>query len=241
MSKVNHIGMAVTDMEEGLRFWRDALGLELERTETIPSEGVRTAFLPAGNVRIELLEPTEEESPVGRRIRKAGPGVHHIALEVSDLGSTLERLRRSGVKVLGEAVRKGAGDSQVAFLHPRSCGGVLVELVEGKGGKERQGNDLAPGRSVLVYLKDPPEKLWGVLRKLDASGVVLEGIDLASFEDWMGQVERGEESVAGPSVLFMPMTRIERILLDRTSGNLPSLSERFLRRVGRPVQDVLDG
>ena len=239
MIKLNHLGLAVHNMDEALRFWRDALGLTLERTETIRSEKVRTGVLPAGETRIELLEATGDDSPVARRLAKAGPGVHHIALDVDDLEASLERLQKHGIKILGDGVRSGAGGTKVAFLHPGSCGGVLVELVQ-SGPRDRENAELVPGQPVLVYLKDPPEKLWGVLRKLDASGVVLEGIDLTFFDDWMGQIEEADESIAGPSVLFMPMTRIERILLDRRSGNLPSLSERFLQRVGRSVQDVLD-
>ena len=80
---------------------------------------------------------------------------------------------------------------------------------------------MGPGSTVLLYLREPQEKLWGVLRKLDPSGVVLEGIDLASFDDWIAQIERQEESVVGPSVLFVPMGRLEKILLDRSSGSLP--------------------
>jgi methylmalonyl-CoA/ethylmalonyl-CoA epimerase len=239
MIKLNHLGLAVHDMDEALRFWRDALGLTLEGTETVPSEKVRTGFLPAGETRIELLEATGDDSPVARRLAKAGPGVHHIALDVEDLEASLERLQKHGIKILGDGVRAGAGGTKVAFLHPGSCGGVLVELVQSDS-EAGESADMVPGQPVLVYMKDPPEKLWGVLRKLDASGVVLEGIDLTSFDDWMAQIEAADESIAGPSVLFMPMTRIERILLDRRSGNLPSLSDRFLERIGRTVQDVLN-
>jgi methylmalonyl-CoA/ethylmalonyl-CoA epimerase len=238
MIKLNHLGLAVHDMDEALRFWRDALGLTLEGTETVQSEKVRTGFLPAGETRIELLDATGDDSPVARRLAKAGPGVHHIALDVDDLEASLDRLREHGVRILGDGIRSGAGGSKVAFLHPGSCGGVLVELVQ-CGSQAEESVEMAPGQPVLVYLKEPPEKLWGILRKLDASGVVLEGIDLSSFEDWMAQIENADESIAGPSVLFMPMTRIERILLDRSSGNLPSLADRFLQRVGRSVQEVL--
>ena len=83
-------------------------------------------------------------------------------------------------------------------------------------------------------------ELWGVLRRMDPAGVIVEGIDLASFDDWIAQIERGEESVVGPSLVFVPMGRVERLLLDRASGHLPSLADRFERRTGRSVQDVLD-
>ena len=92
---------------------------------------------------------------------------------------------------------------------------------------------------MLLYLRDPQEKLWGVLRRLDASGVVIQGIDLGSFDDWLAQLEKADENVVGPSVLFVPMGRLEKVLLDRSSGELPSLAERFLRRTGRTVHEVL--
>ncbi|MDX1390348.1 MAG: hypothetical protein R3344_14250, partial [Acidobacteriota bacterium] len=98
-----------------------------------------------------------------------------------------------------------------------------------------------PGKPVLVYLREPQEKLWGVLRRLDAAGVMVEGIDLTSFDDWVAQVESGEDNIVGPSVLFIPMTRVEKVLLDRPSGELPSLAERFQRRTGRPVEQFLGG
>jgi hypothetical protein len=113
---------------------------------------------------------------------------------------------------------------------------VLVEL--SGGGHEDAAPNIEPGEPVLVYLRDPHERLWGVLRALEPSGVTLEGIDLASFDDWARQVERGATAV-GPSVLFFPMQRVERLLLDRASGDLPSLADRFLGRTGRSVRDVL--
>jgi len=235
--KINHIGIAVARLGERLKFW-EALGLEPGDTETVASEQVRVSFLPVGESRIELLESTDASSTVGRHLEKRGEGIHHLALQVCGLDSILDRLQDAGIEILGDGAKPGAGGSRVAFLHPRSCGGVLVELVE-ESPVEPESATLAPGEAVLAYLRDPHEKLWGVLRSLDASGIVLEGIDLGSFDDWASQIERGEESVVGPSVVFLPMSRIERILLDRTSGGLPSLSERFFRRVGRSVQEIL--
>ena len=139
--------------------------------------------------------------------------------------------------VIGEAPRPGAAGSRVAFLHPRSCGGVLVELVQKT--RPTRDRDIVPGETVLAYLRDPAEKLWGVLRRLDGSGLVIEGIDLSSFDDWTAQIQQDEESIVGPSVLFVPIGRVERILLDRSSGKLPSLAERFRNLTGRRVQDVL--
>ncbi len=236
--KINHIGIAVKSLAERLGFW-EALGLESGGAETVASEKVQLSFLPVGESRIELLEPTDGESAVGRHLARRGEGIHHIALQVEGLDQVLERLRTAGIAVLGDGARPGAEGSRVAFLHPRSCGGVLVELVEDLQQRSKP-RTLTAGAAILAYLKEPQEKIWGVLRSLDSSGVVLEGIDLGSFDDWVSQIERGEDSVVGPSVMFLPMGRIERILLDQTSGDLPSLSERFFRRIGRSVGEVLD-
>jgi len=126
----------------------------------------------------------------------------------------------------------------VAFLHPRAAGGVLVELVERAMPKAEAARGLTPGDPLLVYLRDPHEKMWGVLRERDAAGVTIEGMDLASVDAWTKQIERAEEGIV-PSVLFFPMARVERLLLDRGTPGLPSLSETFLARTGRRVQDVL--
>lgn len=236
--KIDHVGIAVKQLSRRLQFW-EALGLRSGALEEVESEQVRVSFLPVGESRIELLEATGADSAVGRHLEKRGEGIHHIALQVTGLDGILDRLASSGFQVLGDGARTGAGGSRVAFLHPRSCGGVLVELVEQTADESRSGT-LEPGRTVLAYLREPHEKIWGVLRSLDASGVVIEGIDLGSFDDWVSQIERGEQSVVGPSVVFLPMSRIERLLLDRTSGDLPSLSDRFFRRVGCSVVEILD-
>ena len=154
--------------------------------------------------------------------------------------ATLTRLRSRGVSILGDAVRSGAGGRSVAFVHPRSAGGVLVELVQERVVRH-DADDFGPGSAVLLYLRDPSEKQWGVLRRLDSTGVIAEALDLGSFDDWIRQIERGDENVVGPSVVFVPMSRVDKILLDRSSGELPSLAERFVRRVGRSVQEVLGG
>jgi methylmalonyl-CoA/ethylmalonyl-CoA epimerase len=239
IKKIDHIGVAVKALETSLRFWADALGLEAEGIETIDSEKVKVAFLPVGESRIELLEATAESSPVGKHLHERGEGVHHVTLEVQDLPAALQRLRERGVNPIGEAPRRGAGGRQVAFLHPRDGNGVLIELVAARETRAAAAR-LGPGSVVLLYLREPQEKLWGVLRRLDATGVVLEGIDLGSFEDWVAQIEREERSVVGQSVIFVPMVRLERILLDRSSGDLPSLAERFERRTGRSINQVLD-
>lgn len=190
--KVDHIAVAVKSLEERLRFWSEALEIEPAGLETVESEGVKVAFLRAGQTRIELLEPLAAKTPVGKFLAKHGEGLHHITFEVESLDAFLERLRERGVKILDDGPRAGAEGRRVAFLHPRSAGGVLVELCE-SAGPSREASDIAPGQAVLVYLREPQEKLWGILRRLDGAGVVLEGIDLTSFDDWVAQIERGEE------------------------------------------------
>jgi methylmalonyl-CoA/ethylmalonyl-CoA epimerase len=235
---VDHLGIAVKSLEKRLRFWADALNLDVAGIESVESEQVKVALLPVGRTRIELLEPTDADSAIGRFLEKHGEGIHHVTLEVSDIELALERLREKEVRILEPAPRTGAEGRKVAFLHPASTGGVLVELAE-RVARETTAATISPGQPVLVYLREPSEKLWGILRRLDASGLMLEGIDLSSFDDWVAQIERGEESVVGPSVLFVPTPRLEKVLLDRSSGKLPSIAERFHRRIGRSVQEVL--
>jgi methylmalonyl-CoA epimerase len=236
--RLDHVGIAVKSLEERLDFWHDALGMPLGGMETVPTEGVRVAFLSAGESRVELLEASRPDSPIAKFVEKRGEGIHHITFQVEAIQPVLDRLRARGVPLLDDTPRPGAEGSKIAFLHPRAAGGVLVELVEkpAEAGPRRAG--IGAGDAVLLYLRDPHEKMWGVLRERDASGLTLEGLDLASFDAWTAQVERGEEGIS-PSVLFLPMTRVERVLLDRGTPNLPSLSDGFLRRTGRTVQSEL--
>ncbi|MBZ5640890.1 MAG: methylmalonyl-CoA epimerase [Acidobacteriia bacterium] len=235
--RLDHVGIAVRSLEDRLRFWSGALGLEVEGIETIESEGVRVAFLRAGEARLELIEPLREDSPIGRHLDRRGEGIHHLTLEADDLDAAVKGAVRGGAEVLGGGARPGAGGREVAFLHPRSCGGVLVEVASAS--RPAEPARLGPGQPVLLYLRDPQEKLWGVLRGLDTTGITIEGVDLASFDDWVVQVERGSSTAVGPSLLFFPMQRVERVLLDRPSGDLPSLADRFRKRTGRSVRDVL--
>jgi methylmalonyl-CoA/ethylmalonyl-CoA epimerase len=129
---VDHVGIAVTDLEEGIALWRDLLGLELERTEEVPRENVRVAFLKLdrrGAVgHVELLAPLSDEGAIAKFIAKRGPGLHHIAVAAENLETLLERCRAAGITLLDETPRGGAGGKQIAFLHPRSGGGVLIEV-----------------------------------------------------------------------------------------------------------------
>jgi methylmalonyl-CoA/ethylmalonyl-CoA epimerase len=128
--KIEHIGVAVSSLEEAVAAWTGNLGLEVSGYEDVPEEGVRVAMLPLGESRIELLESTRPDSPVGRFLARRGPGVHHLAIRVGNIDAALAKLRAAGARVLEPAPREGAGGTRVAFLHPASMNGVLLELVE---------------------------------------------------------------------------------------------------------------
>jgi methylmalonyl-CoA/ethylmalonyl-CoA epimerase len=125
---LDHIGIAVSDLSEALRFYRDALGLEVESPEDVPSQRVRAHFIPAGESALELLEATDDTSPIAKYTAKRGPGLHHITLRVDDIAAALARLKQRGVRLIDDAPRPGAQGSLVAFIHPSSAHGVLVEL-----------------------------------------------------------------------------------------------------------------
>ena len=135
-ARLDHLGVAVRSIDERLHLYRDLLGLPLQVIEDVPGEQVRVAMLPAGRARIELLEPTSDDSSVGRFLAKRGEGIHHVCFEVEDLEATLAALKRAGLSAIGEEGRPGAEGSRVAFLHPRGTGGVLLELRQpARGGK----------------------------------------------------------------------------------------------------------
>lgn len=128
--KLEHIGIATRSLDESLGFWRDALGLEVTHTEVVEEQGVRVAMLPVGEPRIELLEPTSADSPVGKFLEKRGAGIHHIAVRVTDIRAALAQLKEKGARLIDETPRVGANNCLVAFVHPATAGGVLLELVE---------------------------------------------------------------------------------------------------------------
>ena len=130
LKKIDHIGVAVRDLEEALKFYRDCLGLDLTGMEEVAEQKVRVAFLPVGESKVELLESTDPEGPVAGFIESRGEGVQHIAFRVSNLEEKLAALKERGVRLIDEKPRYGAGGARIAFLHPKSTGGVLVELCE---------------------------------------------------------------------------------------------------------------
>jgi methylmalonyl-CoA epimerase len=127
--EIDHLGIAVNSIEESLRFYRDALGMHISGRETVPHERVNLAMLPAGDSRIELLEPTDPDSTIAKFLGKRGPGLHHIALRVDDLAASVEKLKTTGAQLLNEP-RAGAGGHTYVFIHPVSSGGVLLELIQ---------------------------------------------------------------------------------------------------------------
>ena len=128
--KINHLGIATRGIDEALKFWENALGLKNVHTETVEDQKVRVAMLPIGESRIELLEPTGEDSPISTFLEKRGGGIHHIAVEVEDIGAALSKLKSEGARLIDESPRIGAEGCLVAFVHPSSTGGVLLELVQ---------------------------------------------------------------------------------------------------------------
>lgn len=130
--KINHLGIATRGIDEALRFWENALGLENVHTETVEDQKVRVAMLPIGESRVELLEPTSDDSPISKFLEKRGGGIHHIAVEVEDIEASLERLKENGARLIDETPRIGAEGCLVAFVHPSSTNGVLLELVQVK-------------------------------------------------------------------------------------------------------------
>jgi methylmalonyl-CoA/ethylmalonyl-CoA epimerase len=128
--KLEHIGIATRKIDDVLEFWRDGLGAEVVETEEVEDQKVRVAMLPIGESRVELLEPTNADSPVAKFLEKRGPGIHHIAIRVDDIRATLARLKQSGARLIDESPRIGAGGCLIAFVHPATTGGVLLELVE---------------------------------------------------------------------------------------------------------------
>lgn len=128
--KIDHIGIATNGIEKALSFWEDALGLENIHTEDVPDQKVKVAMLPLGESRIELLEPTAEDSPITKFLEKRGSGIHHIAVEVDDIHAALSKMKAAGARLIDGSPRIGAGGCLIAFVHPSSANGVLIELLQ---------------------------------------------------------------------------------------------------------------
>lgn len=130
IKKVDHIGIAVKSIEEALPFYTDVLGLELLGVEVVESEKVKVAFIKIGETKLELLQPTSDESAIAKHIEKRGEGIHHVALGVDSIQERIEEIKAKGIAMINDKAKIGAGGAQVAFMHPKSTGRVLVELCE---------------------------------------------------------------------------------------------------------------
>jgi methylmalonyl-CoA/ethylmalonyl-CoA epimerase len=130
MTKINHIAILVENIETALPFWQDALGLELAHLEEVAAENARVAFFPTGESEIELVQPTDPETGLGRYLQKNGGGIHHICLEVPDIEAMMQQLRDHQVVLINESPRTRENGTRYAFIHPKSTGGVLVELYQ---------------------------------------------------------------------------------------------------------------
>ena len=130
IKRIDHVAILVDDMEQSLSFWQEALGIQMTRLQEMPAEKSRIAFLPLGGSEIELVQPTTDDSGLARYLEKRGPGMHHVCLEVDDIEGMLARLRNKGIQLINETPQSDLEGRKYAFIHPKSAGGVLVELYE---------------------------------------------------------------------------------------------------------------
>jgi methylmalonyl-CoA epimerase len=130
LSRIDHIGVAVAELEPALELYRDALSLDLVHREVVADQGVEAVLLDVGENHVELLAPLSEDTPIGRFLARQGPGLHHVAYQVGDIEATLRALEAAGMQLIDEHPRTGIRGSRVAFVHPRSTGGVLTEIVQ---------------------------------------------------------------------------------------------------------------
>lgn len=133
ITKLDHIGIAVSSLEEASKTYRDVLGLKDHGVEVVEEQKVKVAFFPVGDTEIELLESTDPEGPIAKFIEKRGEGVQHLAFRVDNIEAALDEMRTKGIRLIDEKPRYGAGGARIAFLHPKSTGGVLIELCERDG------------------------------------------------------------------------------------------------------------
>jgi methylmalonyl-CoA/ethylmalonyl-CoA epimerase len=236
---LDHIGIAVSSLETGAGFW-EALGLSLTGCEEVPEQQVRVGFIEAGGTRIELLEATSPGSPIARHLEKRGPGLHHLCLRVTDIRSTMERLKAAGYRLLTDEPQPGAHGCQVCFVHPKSAGGVLLELSQPVRVAERK-DKIEGGSLVILHCVSPKEKLWGVLIRADSVGMVIRGLELGSVEDWLQQEKQQGEPLIGPSTQLIPMHRVERVYLDESTPVIMSYGDRYAAECGGDACEALTG
>ena len=239
---LDHIGLAVRDPRERLPLWAEQLGLTLERTEVVPSEGVRTWFLRTGGTDIELLEPTGEESPIARHLDRRGEGIHHLCLKVDDLEAVLARLAAAGIPALPPGIRPGARGARVAFLHPKTTGGILLELSQPSESPPRAVREpFTAGDLAVAYLNQPKERVFGVIHSRGTDGLAIQALDLDAWDDWLAQWKHGGQGPLVPSLRFYPASRVDKLLADEDTPDLPSLERRFVERTGHRLEEALPG
>ncbi|MDR1741126.1 MAG: methylmalonyl-CoA epimerase [Synergistaceae bacterium] len=129
-SVIDHIGVAVKSIDSALGFWEGVMGLKCHGIEEVAEQKVKTAFLPLKDTEVELLEPTQPDSPVAKFMEKSGEGIHHLAIRVPDVAAALEELKAKGIRLIDEKPRKGAGGALIAFIHPKATGGILLEICQ---------------------------------------------------------------------------------------------------------------
>ncbi|HEY90383.1 MAG TPA: methylmalonyl-CoA epimerase [Dehalococcoidia bacterium] len=132
ISKINHIGIAVNNIDDALQLYARTLGLNVGAFEVVEEQKTRTAIVPVGDIKIELLEATDSESPIAKHIERRGEGLHHLAFEVDNIESALAELKNKEIRLIDEQPRRGVEDTSIAFLHPKATGGVLLEVVQKK-------------------------------------------------------------------------------------------------------------
>ena len=130
LERIDHVGVAVEDLDAALKLYEDSLGMPMVHREVVAEQGVEAVLLDVGDGHVELLRPLGEDTPVGKYLARKGPGLHHVAYAVTDIKATLEQLAAAGIELIDEQPRTGIRNSRVAFLHPKSTGGVLTEIVE---------------------------------------------------------------------------------------------------------------
>jgi methylmalonyl-CoA/ethylmalonyl-CoA epimerase len=127
---INHVAVVVENMEQSLKFWRDALGIQLHELRDVPAEKSQVAFLPLAGAEVELVMPTSDDSGIAKYLAKRGQGMHHLCLEVDDIEGMMKQLKEKNIRLINEEPRTGADGKKYAFIHPESTGGVLVELYQ---------------------------------------------------------------------------------------------------------------
>ncbi|MFC2173666.1 methylmalonyl-CoA epimerase [Acidobacteriota bacterium] len=240
---LDHIGIAVRSLDERTPAYTEALGLAVHGDETIKHMGVRVRMIRLGSTRLELLEPLGEDTPVGRFLEKRGEGIHHICIGVPNLRRALDRMIEKDIKLIDKKPRKGHGGSQVAFVNPKSTGGVLLELKEIKALRaleEHEETRIKRGAIVIVNLQNPKEKFWGILIALDSTGIQILGIELSAIQDLFREVGKGARASMGLNALFFPMARVEKVFLDESVGGVKSLHEHFADMANTTVEELLE-